>query len=216
MKRTIILLTFFCAVFSTQSYAQNALLITPEFKPITYEEWLLPVILAQKSYDDGLAYLDVLVKSVLEILSNPTIDEKLRSQLTNQYNTLKTYYYKDLSRIQTKMELKAIELAIIENINDYKLRYAQGNTASTQATTSNSSNISSSNNSHSQSLQTTSQKPKVLATITKNAHLKNSYGEKVTTIAKGCSVEIISREGKWYKVKIRHLEGYMDEKFLKF
>ena len=56
----------------------------------------------------------------------------------------------------------------------------------------------------------------VYGTTIGDAILYDSNWERITTIAKDNSVEIISKEREWHKVKFRHLEGYIHEGMLKF
>lgn len=121
MKKKILvfsslIMTSSCCLISSQT------VINSKYKRATYEQMAVPVIAAQKKYEENAAKVDELIESIFEYKSQSD-DQQFLDTMDKFYKKLKTFYDYDLARMDK--DIREINFAIKEEVEKYNRRIKQ-------------------------------------------------------------------------------------------
>lgn len=163
-------------------------------------------------YGNSQGYISNQYVIKTENMENAIIDGEKYSTASNLNLRAKASIHSE--KLTTIPKGKSVSL-INKNGEWYKIQYgnSQGyvNSKYLSGTTSNVSTSL-----ETQTSSVSNEKQQYMTTSNLNLRVGESTGsKKLTTIQKGKSVSLISKNGEWYKVKYDDLEGYVNNQYLK-
>jgi hypothetical protein len=208
VRNIIFLLILSCVASVNQTFAQ-AIYIDSKFRPFSVEEWA-------RIYESRVLFLEKMLYVIDDILSKGNIDEILRTQFIQQRSKLITCYNNGLLNERVFKEVESIDKETVKQFEDFIKRISTTQMTQKSTTTSSNSQRTNASSSNTSLYQNNSKKSSAFAITKRNTPLYSSPGKtkKITTISKNCTVEILLRYENYYRVRIRHLDGFIREKDL--
>jgi len=113
----------FILIISSQIISAQTILRS-KFKPLSFEEMITPLKIAQEKYNNNSAKVDALINWIFELKKN-TNETEFTLRMDYFYKELKSYYEKDIDLARMDAQIKQVELGIKEAIDSYNTRVSE-------------------------------------------------------------------------------------------
>ena len=210
--RKLFLFILFCSLY-TVGYAQINAYDRSSYSKLSlpsFDEMVKVAQNKQQQYDQNAQYIDVLIDWIFD-LKQQANDANFNSAMDACYNSLKSFYNKDLSVMGR--QIKQVELHIKEAIDNYNNKIQRQQSTSHQNTYSSYRSYSQPQTYHT---NYDGQSPVIITKLSCPLRDKPSAasGTSLLWISSQCRLEFLSKEGEYYKTRCGEIVGYINEMFI--